>query len=605
MKSLRNPLRLALAAALITFPWIHAPDALAETGALQGVTLASGLRRPLDIQSPPGDNDRLFIVEQRELLTNANPVDIARIKIYKKSTGLVNPAHFLTVNVAGNGNERGLLGLAFHPDYATNGFFYIHYSAPTTGATIVERYTVSSVSGVTGTADPVGPDIADHTSALLILTHPQPQTNHNGGWIAFRPNPAAGEEGYLYFTLGDGGGSGDNDPGHPELVGTTTGNAQQPAVNLLGKMLRIDVGATGTTDDFPGDATKNYAIPPTNPFVAPDPGLDEIWAYGLRNPWRCSFDRQTNDLWIGDVGQNAREEIDFQPATSTGGENYGWRLREGTIATPDNAGDPVMIGGPAPPGAIEPILDYQRTLATSTPIINGEMWGLSVVGGYVYRGPSMPWLQGTYFMADSRSHKVSSLRYNGVTISEWTDRTAEVQPAGFVPPINLVTEITSFGEDAAGELYFVGNDSGDFFTGLLVKITQNPWYLWRNQHFTLAELGDLGISGVSGNPDNDDMENIFEFIAGRDPNVSDGPAPLALTIEPDGGIDEFLTLTMTRDPGGAFANLSGESGATLIDFSSSTTTVITDTPTLFKVRDNVPVTSLPVRRFLRISGNIP
>ncbi len=432
--------RALLAAALLTASFTFSSTAPAETGPLIGEILASDLRRPVFVTHAPGDNDRLFIVEQRELFSNSNAVDTARIKIYKKSTGMVNAAHFLTVTVAGNGNERGLFCIAFHPDYATTGFFYHHDSKPTTGDTVIERYTVSSITGTTGTDDAVGPDIADHTSAHPILTHPQPQSNHNGGWISFRPNPAVGEEGYLFIALGDGGGSGDNDPGHPELVGTTTGNAQQPAVNLLGKMLRIDVGPSGTADGFPGDAARNYAIPAANPFVAPDPGLDEIWAYGLRNPWRCSFDRMTSDLWIGDVGQNAREEIDFRAASSIGGENYGWRLREGTIATPDNAGDPTVIGGPAPAGAIEPILDFQRTFGTSTPIINGEMWGLSVVGGYVYRGSKIPWLNGTYFMADSRSHKISSLRYDGATITEWTDRTTELQPAGFPGQITEVRQ---------------------------------------------------------------------------------------------------------------------------------------------------------------------
>jgi glucose/arabinose dehydrogenase len=589
-------LALAFAAAFTT--------AFAETGPLIGKTLATGLRRPVFVTHAPGDNDRLFIVEQRELDNNSNSIDTARIKIYKKSTGMVNAAHFLTVSVAGNGNERGLFCLAFHPDYATNGFFYIHYSKPTTGETIIERYTVSSVTATTGTADPAGPDIADHTSALLILEEPQPQGNHNGGWMGFRPTPAAGEEGYLYIALGDGGGSGDNDPGHPETSGATTGNAQQPDVNLLGKMLRIDVGPTGTADDFPGDATKNYAIPSTNPFVAPDPGLDEIWAYGLRNPWRNSFDRQTNDLWIGDVGQNAREEIDFQPAASTGGENYGWRLREGTIATPDNSGNPTMIGGPQPPGNVEPILDYQRTLSASTPIINGEMYGRSVVGGYVYRGPGMPWLQGTYFMSDSRSHKISSLRYDGATITEWTDRTDELQPEGFSFPSTPVTEITSFGEDAAGELYIVGNDQNNGGGGLLVQITQNDWYLWRNQNFTIAELDDAGISGVDANVDGDDMNTVMEFVAGRDPKVADGPAPSLFTRETDGGAEEYLTLTLTRDPAAATVDLEGESGTDLTDFNTATTTVITDTDTLFKVRDNTAVSS-GSRRFLRFKLTLP
>ncbi|HEY3392945.1 MAG TPA: PQQ-dependent sugar dehydrogenase [Lacipirellulaceae bacterium] len=196
-------------------------------------------------------------------------------------------------------NEQGLLGLAFDPDYATNGYFYVNYTGADNSLN-VRRYRVLG--------DPALSNVADPDSGHTILRIPKEPTWHNGGWIDFGPN-----DGYLYITTGDPGG----------------GNAQLISTSLHGKILRVDV----RSDAFPADPARNYSIPPSNPFVGRE-GLDEIWAYGLRNPWRASFDRATGDLWINDVGELLREEVNIQPAGSAGGENYGWPHREGTIPTP-------------------------------------------------------------------------------------------------------------------------------------------------------------------------------------------------------------------------------------------------------------------------------
>ena len=227
--------------------------------------------------------------------------------------------------------------------------------------------------------------------------------------------------------------SNDTGTGHT----SSTGNAQDITDNLLGKMLRLDVAG----DAFPEEANRNYAVPATNPFVGTT-GDDEIWAYGLRNPWRNSFDRATGDLYIGDVGQGRKEEIDFQPATSTGGENYGWRLREGTIATPG------VVGGPAPEGAIDPIHEYNHENST-----NG---GFSITGGYVYRGP-IDELQGNYFFADYVTSQIWSLNYDGQEVTNFQNRTANISADE-----GLIGNISSFGEDAAGNLYVISLD-GDVF----------------------------------------------------------------------------------------------------------------------------------------------
>ncbi len=337
-----------------------------------------------------------------------------------------------TVDTAGEG---GLLGMAFHPDYfnaAAPGFgkFYLNLTTGGPFTTRILEYQVSATD----------PNAANTRTQREILNYAQPQTNHNGGWLGFSPN-----DGYLYIASGDGGGGNDDGSGHT----AGTGNAQDTTNNLLGKMLRIDVDA----DDFPADSLRNYAIPPTNPFRAgvgapgDDVGDDEIWSYGLRNPFRASFDRLTGDLWIGDVGQGQREEIDFQPASSTGGENYGWRLREGLIQTPG-------VGGARPPGNVDPVYDYDRN--------NDQFGGTVVSGGYVYRGPD-PSLQGKYFFLDSRSSAPTA--DDNYWMFDPADPFGTVQNIDslLTPNVGSVMFPVSFGEDAVGNLYIAYIGSGEVY----------------------------------------------------------------------------------------------------------------------------------------------
>ncbi|MGH2415911.1 MAG: PQQ-dependent sugar dehydrogenase, partial [Microcystaceae cyanobacterium] len=312
-----------------------------------------------------------------------------------------------------DGYEQGLLGLAFHPDYATNGKFYVSYTAPKggdAGQTKVVEYHVSTNDS----------NIADPTPASTILTINQPEVNHNGGWLNF------GKDGFLYWASGDGGGNG-YQQGNRDL----SHNSQVITDNLLGKILRIDING----DDFP-DPNRNYAIPSSNPFVNKT-GDDEIWAYGLRNPWRPTFDQLTGDLYIADVGQSKWEEINFQPASSKGGENYGWNRYEGNHSYKP-------VGSSA--GLTFPIYEYSHSL------------GQSITGGYVYRGSASE-LSGTYFFGDFNSGKIWSFKYLNNSISQFTDRTAE-----FTPPTGqgAIGNISSFGEDAAGNLYVIDYD-GEIF----------------------------------------------------------------------------------------------------------------------------------------------
>jgi glucose/arabinose dehydrogenase len=366
---------------------------------IRAVPIATGLAKPTWLTAVPGDSSRLFFLEQHT----------GRVRIFDTASGTVLPTPFLTVPNVSTGSEQGLLGLAFHPDYAQNGLFYTNRT-DAAGTTQIERYQVSPTNANLALPAPTH-----------LLSIAQPQANHNGGWLGFGP------DGYLYASTGDGGFANDTGPGHT----AGTGNAQDITDNLLGKILRFDVDST----PLPG---QNYAIPATNPFVGSE-GDDLIWAYGLRNPWRASFDRATGDFYIGDVGQNAVEEIDFQPATSAGGENYGWRLREGTVPTPG------AEGGRKPDGAIEPIHEYLH---------QGQ--GRSVIGGYVYRGP-IEALQGMYFFADSVTGNVWSIRFDGSPPEEFdaANFTSFMDWTQIFAPVGGFNTLSSFGEDAAGNLYLV------------------------------------------------------------------------------------------------------------------------------------------------------
>ena len=388
--------------------------------------VASGLAAPIFVTHAPGDLSRLFIAERG-----------GTVKILNLETGNIGRGTFMstTVDISGEG---GLLGLAFHPNYFNEGapgFGKLYVNVTTTSSPLTTRIREFTV-------DPTDPNLVDTLSIREIISFEQPQSNHNGGWIGFSPR-----DHFLYIATGDGGGGDDNDTGHTP----GTGNAQDFTDNLLGKMLRIDP----TADDFEGDAGRNYAIPPSNPFAGLDDmempivGDDEIWSYGLRNPFRASFDRVTGDLWIGDVGQGTREEIDLQPAASEGGENYGWRLREGSVATPSGG-----VGGPEPLGHVGPVYDYGH--------VGGDFGGIVVTGGYVYRGPD-PDLRGKYFFLDSRHTAVTSDDNYWMFDPANPYGTVDNINAELTPDVGTKQFPVSFGEDADGNLYIAYLVSGEVF----------------------------------------------------------------------------------------------------------------------------------------------
>ena len=358
---------------------------------------------PVFATHAPRDSSRLFIVEKGGV-----------IRILDLVTGQLNSTPFLTVpDTDAGASESGLLGLAFHPDYANNGKFYVNVtvdngSDPGPFATHIREYRVSS-----------NPDVADPTSKREILSFDQPFGNHNGGWIDFGPHDS-----YLYIASGDGGSGGD------------PLNSGQSLNTLLGKLLRIDVNG----DAFPNNPNANYAIPPSNPFANQAATRAEIWAYGLRNPWRNSFDRATGDLWIGDVGQSAREEIDFQAAASTGGENYAWNRREGFLP---------FRGGQLLPGDVQPVYDYAHG--------NGPLQGNSVIGGFVYRGP-IDDFAARYVFADSRSDNVWS--FDPASPVNTVRRINEllVPDAGTIGGGRFPDDVVSFAEDSTGNVYLVEID---------------------------------------------------------------------------------------------------------------------------------------------------
>lgn len=366
--------------------------------------VASGFAEPLFLTGA-GGGGCVLIVEKGGVIELLDP-----------ATGAVNATPFLDVSaeVSTNG-ERGLLGLALAPDFASSGAFYVNLTN-LAGDTEIRRYAVMAGD----------PERADPTSAALLLTIGQPQSNHNGGWIGFGP------DGMLYIAMGDGGGSGD-----------PAGAGQDNSV-LLGKILRIDPSA----DDFPGDPDRNYAIPADNPFAGGG-GAPEIWATGLRNPFRASFDRAAGDLYIGDVGQNAIEEIDLAPA-GTGGLNFGWSAREGTM----------MFNGADSAAFTPPIAEYAHGF--------GPREGNSVTGGYVHRGNAQP-IVGHYVFGDFITGNIWSIPVadiaQGTTIASGD---FIIQTDNFSPAIGTIDNIASFGEDDSGALYIVD------FDGEIFRIENEP-----------------------------------------------------------------------------------------------------------------------------------
>ena len=350
--------------------------------------------RPVFATFAPGEPDRLFVIEQHT----------GEIRIFDLQTGTTNPLPFLAGNGSSTGGEQGLLGLAFHPNYQSNGRFFVYYTTPD-NEKIIEEY-----SRVTA-------DIADPVPTPVLQLTQESSPFHNGGWMGFGP------DGFLYISVGDG---------------DFPNNGQDITNNLLGKILRIDVNG----DDFVSDANRNYAIPPSNPFVN-GTGDDEIFVFGLRNPWRCSFDRLTGDFYIADVGDGLREEIDILFGDSDGGENFGWDIREGAI-------------GGTGTDLIDPIYDYGHGF--------GPTEGFSVTGGYVYRGPITS-IQGQYFFIDFVSSRLWSFQFDGtadpvlfdgsniINFTDWTDDIV-IDVGG-----NL-SSISAFAEDAIGNLYLVNLAGG-------------------------------------------------------------------------------------------------------------------------------------------------
>jgi len=388
---IRPPLAAVLLAGLALVA-VHLVPAGAATP-LTTSLVVSGIAKPSFVTAPPGDASRIFI----------NELDSGKIRIVK--SGALLPTPFLSINDVNPGNERGLLGLAFHPNYAANGYFYVAYTPPG-GISVIKRYTVSA-----------DPDIADSASAATIVTFVFPQGNHVGGWLGFGP------DGYLYIAKGDA---------------TTPENAQSD-MSPYGKILRIDVDGA-----FP------YAVPPSNPYFGAPLPKNLIWSRGFRNPWRCSFDRETGDFYMGDVGESSWEEINYQPAASAGGENYGWPRFQGNDVY--ICPDPCDSSGLTPPAVA----------IGHSPTPPGFC---SVTCGYVYRGSAIPDLAGAFFYGDYCSGKIYSMRMVGGVATEITDRTAELAPGGGL----AITLLTSFGEDANGELYIC-----DFLGGEVYKIVADP-----------------------------------------------------------------------------------------------------------------------------------
>lgn len=344
--------------------------------------VVQGLRRPTHVTGAGDGSGRLFVVEQA-----------GRVRIVRDGQLLPRPFLDIEALVGSRANEQGLLSIAFHPRFAENGFFFVNYTNRN-GHTVVARYRVSRDD----------PDRADPSSAAVLLRIEQPAANHNGGLLKFGP------DGYLYIGTGDGGAAGD------------PWNNGQRLDTLLGKLLRIDV-----------DGAAPYAIPPDNPMLNRAGARPEIWAYGLRNPWRFSFDRATGDLFIADVGQNAWEEVHFQPAGSRGGENYGWKIMEGKECFRAERCEqsglelPIAVYSHGSPGG-----------------------GCSITGGYVYRGAAFPQLTGVYLYADYCSGNLWGLRATG---AGWSSALLGV----------LNIRASSFGENDAGELYLTDHGGGGLY----------------------------------------------------------------------------------------------------------------------------------------------
>ena len=408
--------------------------------------IVSGLNRAIDLAVPPGDTQRLFVAERR-----------GAIRIIDLATNTILSTPFLDIDAlvvnfsaTTGGEERGLLGFAFHPNYASNGFFYVHYNdtSAAPGDSVIARYQVSA-----------DPNVANPGSALILKTVNQPtgQNNHKGGCIKFGP------DGKLYIALGDGGGGGDDDAGHDAAMG----NGQFKGT-LLGKILRLDI-----------DIASPY-IPADNPFVADPNALDEIWMFGLRNPFRFSFDSLNGDMYIADVGQNLWEEINYIPAGTGSGRNLGWRCMEGNACFNSPSGPECTCGG----GNL-----------TSPVLVYGHGTGVSVTGGAVYRGTQIPGEYGKYYYADYVFGQLWSFTMTGGVAIGNAQRLTQ-------------STITAFGADGLGEMYIVtGTQTSTSTTaGVVRKIVT-----------TCNTAGDINADCVRNSADGQILVDVLLGVSIDDP----------------------------------------------------------------------------------------
>jgi len=427
---------------------------------------AAGLSSPVFLTNYPGLPERLLVVQRNghvRTVLNGTTLNTSFINIVSKVT---------------SGGERGLLGMAFHPDFDQNGYFYLAYTRSGDSASIVERYSV----------DAGHPLFGDVSSGQVVLGPiSQPFSNHNGGGIAFGP------DGKLYVATGDGGSAGD-----PAC------RAQNPN-SLLGKMLRINDDGT---------------IPSDNPYVGVPGVRDEIWAVGLRNPWRFSFDSLTGDMWIADVGQGSREEINLTPVSSTGGENYGWKMMEGL-----NCYGTSGCAAFNPPACNSPLL--------TDPIHNFTHGGgrCSITGGYVYRGDTIPDLRGAYFSADYCSGQIWTLRYDGASVTELIDRESELDPPGGAS----ITNISSFGQTEDGEIY-------------IVELGGQIWKVVPDVDLLEANVGSISASGGGSQsfslyPSDANLAGMAYILLGSASGTSPG-FPIDGQVLPLNVLDPWFNFTL-------------------------------------------------------------
>ena len=388
---------------LLIFPFLL----FAEEKNLSSVLIADGYKKPVFITSYPNNAKLLYIVEQAGLIKLINDGKKLSRPFFDINKRVVNPNR--------PGDERGLLGFAFHPNHTNNGKFYINYM-DNDGNTIISEFSTNSELR------------ANHKSERIILKLKQPYGNHNGGDIQFGP------DGYLYISIGDGGKAGD------------PLNAGQDLSSLFGKIIRIDI------------EQKPYSIPKSNPFFGQKGKREEIWAWGLRNVWRFSFDKQTGDKYLADVGQNKWEEVNFEPASSKGGLNYGWRIMEANHCYDPKENCPTE-------GLIKPIIEYPNDanhpafafrIIEELSFSETDVEGCSVTGGYVYRGQKIKSMQGQYIFGDYCSGNIWTLRVvNGKAIN-FKNRTEEINIGGG----EFTTYISSFGQDSDGEIYIIDYNGG-------------------------------------------------------------------------------------------------------------------------------------------------